>query len=140
MFFISALTRLSALPHTTFFHPAQDATAHITKGEEKLAGCPGPALWPVGWAGAILRPWRQAQDVTEEEVPAPTPGTGLLGQRDGQEPGEFQREQGRACPAREGALAPGWGLRYIWALAGEKVSMRQQIPGCLSWTLNCLGL
>lgn len=37
MFFISTLTKLSALPHTIFLHPAQDVTAHITKGAEKLA-------------------------------------------------------------------------------------------------------
>lgn len=48
MFFISALTRLSALSHTTFLHPAQDATAHITKGAGKLAACPGSAPG-LGW-------------------------------------------------------------------------------------------
>lgn len=41
---------LSTVSHTPFLHPAQDVTAHITKGAERLAGCPGSALW----AGIIL--------------------------------------------------------------------------------------
>lgn len=55
MFFPLTLTRLSTLSHTIFLHPAQDATAHITKGAEKLAGCPGSAPWSMGWAGSILQ-------------------------------------------------------------------------------------
>lgn len=50
MFFISPLTRLSALSHPIFLHPAQDATAHIIKRAEKLDAYPGSALW----AGTIL--------------------------------------------------------------------------------------
>lgn len=54
-------------------------------------------------------------------APAPTPGTGLLAK--GMDRNLLNSRGSRAgpSPAMEGALAvAGWGLKHLWALAGEK--------------------
>lgn len=63
-------------------------------GAENLAGCPGSALWAGGWAGTILQVLEAPQD------PSPHTWDRAAGQRDGQEPAEFKREQDRGLPSQ----------------------------------------